>query len=181
MNTHRCSLALIASGAATAAAGIVVAAGVQPMTTVDGDVWSYPWTSGTFVVISLLWAALHALVIVGLLALPRARIAIAGTALLLIGELASIPVRDSVWDDASVLFVAAEYALGGVVSAIGFLVAARAAHGPQRMWLNVTGIWMVVLLCLGMIGMVAVGVAGYGLCLFAVGATMQPNLRAQPA
>jgi hypothetical protein len=181
MNTHRSSLALVAGGAATAVSGIVVAAGVQPMTTVDGDVWSYPWTSGTFVAISLMWAVLHALVIVGLLALPRARIAIAGTALLLIGELASIPVRDSVWDDASVLFVAAEYALGGVVSGIGFLVAARAAHGSQRLWLNATGIWMVVLLCLAMIGMVAVGVAVYGLCLFAVGASMQPKLQAQPA
>ena len=181
MNSHRSSLALLAGGAATAVSGIVVQAGVQPMTTVDVDVWSYPWTSGTFVVISLLWAVLHALVIAGLLALPRARIAIAGTALLLAGELLSIPVRDSVWDDPSVIVVAAVYALGGVVSGVGFLVAARAAHGPQRTWLNVTGIWMVVLLCLGMIGMVAVGVAVYGLGLCAIGASMQPKLQAQPA
>ena len=77
--------------------------------------------------------------------------------------------------------MAAEYALGGVISGIGFLVAARAAHGSQRLWLNATGISMVVLLCLGMIGMVAVGVAVYGLCLCAVGASMQPKLQAQPA
>jgi hypothetical protein len=181
MNTHRSSLALVAGGAATAVSGIVVLAGVQPMTTVDGDVWSYPWTSTTFVVISLLWAVLHALVIVGLLALPRARVAIAGTALLLAGELLSIPVRDSVWDDASVLVVAAVCALGGVVSGIGFLIAARAAHGPQRTWLNVTGICLIGMLALGMIGAVAVGVAAYGVCLFAVGASMQPKLQAQPA
>ncbi len=181
MNPHRSSLALLAGGAGTAVSGIVVAVGVQPMTSVDADVWSYPWTSGTFVVISLLWAVLHALVIAGLLTLPRARIAIAGTALLLAGELLSIPVRDSVWDDTSVLVVAAIYALGSVVSGIGFLVAARAAHGPQRTWLNVTGICLIGILALGMIGAVAVGVAAYGLCLFAVGASMQPQLQAQPA
>jgi hypothetical protein len=181
MTLHRSSLSLLAAGAATAVAGIVVQAGVQPMTTVPDDVWSYPWTSGTFVVISLLWAVLHALVIAGLLALPRARIAIAGTALLLVGELLSIPVRDASYEDTSAIIVAVVYAFGGVLSGIGFIVAARAAHGPQRLWLNVTGIWLVGMLVLGMVGAVAVGVAVYGLCLFAIGATMVPNLRAQPA
>jgi len=180
--TQRSALALTAGGAGLVIAGAVVAAGVQPMTSVSEDVWSYPWTSGTFAPISLLWAVLEGLVIFGLLGVARARIAVAGTALLLVAQLAGIPFADAATDATSSIVLAGVFSLGTLVSAIGFIVAARAAHGGRRTLLFLTGGWMVVMLALPPLNAIGIGVAGYGICLLAISATLSaPALRGAPA
>ena len=79
---------------------------IQPATTVPDDRWSYPWSSAALVPVSLLYTALHVLVFLGLLGFARSGVtgtgrgarlgpalALAGTAVLGAGELASIPIR----------------------------------------------------------------------------------------
>jgi hypothetical protein len=65
----------IVGAAATTLGGIVVHGIVQPVTTVSDHRWSYPWSSGALVPISLLWASLHLLVFVGLLGFARSGLA----------------------------------------------------------------------------------------------------------
>jgi hypothetical protein len=103
------------AGAATAVAGAVLFFGMQPSTDLSDDMWRYPWESSrAFVVFSLFSAALHALVAVGIVAFGRSgaagrsraattgvALAVAGTVLLLVGELASIPIRNAETSDTS--------------------------------------------------------------------------------
>lgn len=132
----RAALFMVA-GAATAAAGAVLFFGIQPSTDVSEDLWRYPWeSSGAFVVFSLFSATLHAFVALGLLAFGRSGAAgrsraatagvaltVAGTVLLLVGELASIPIRDAATSDASAGFVGgAIFGIGGILSTAGFLL-----------------------------------------------------------
>jgi hypothetical protein len=94
----------IAGAGATAVCGIVVQAAIQPASTVPDDRWSFPWSSAALVPVSLLYAALHVLVILGLLGFARSRVtgtgrgarlgpalALAGTAVLCAGELPRSP------------------------------------------------------------------------------------------
>lgn len=133
---QRAALFMVA-GAATAAAGAVLFFGIQPSTDVSEDLWRYPWeSSGAFVVFSLFSATLHAFVAVGLLAFGRSgaagrsraatagvALAVAGTVLLVVGELASIPIRDAETSDASAGFVGgAIFGFGGILSTLGFLL-----------------------------------------------------------
>ncbi len=68
------TVAFIAAGAATAVGGAVLAFGIQPNTDISVDMWRYPWySSGAFVAFSVFSAALHSLVIAGLVACGRTR------------------------------------------------------------------------------------------------------------
>ena len=101
------------AGGACVAGALILAAGgvatqiVQASTTVSDQVWSYPWSSATSIPITLLWAFGQALLVVGVLGLRRtgvagpartARVGLAmalvGTSLVIVGHLASIPVRN---------------------------------------------------------------------------------------
>ena len=178
------------AGAATAVAGAVLLFGIQPSTDLSDDMWRYPWSSsGAFVAFSVFSAGLHALVAVGILAFGRSgaagrsraasrgvALAVAGTALLLVGEFASIPIRQAEIDDTSAAIVGAVFGVASVLSAIGFLVLGRATlragvwHDWRRYTPLVTGIWTSVITILGpalpkaLHGMVGV----YGLCLLAM-------------
>ena len=99
-------------GALTAISGLVVAGIIQPASDVSDDMWSFPWSSDALVPVSVLYAVFHALVLVGLLGFARSgvsgegrsgrvdtSVAMIGTVLLLVAELASIPVAGQRLDD----------------------------------------------------------------------------------
>ena len=108
------------AGAATAVAGAVLAFGIQPSTDISDDMWRYPWSSsGAFVAFSVFSACSTAGRRRHLRLRPQRRrrtitsrtvgvaLAVAGTALLLVGELASIPIRNAQVDDTSAVIVGA--------------------------------------------------------------------------
>lgn len=183
-------VAFIAAGAATAVSGGVLAFGIQPNTDISVDMWRYPWSSsGAFVAFSVFSAALHSLVIAGLVAFGRSgaagrsraatrgvALAVAGTALLVVGELASIPIRDAKVDDTSAAIVGAVFGLASIASMVGFLVAGRATlragrwHGWRRFTPLATGLWLVVLTPVGLTAPTLLhgGVGVYGACLLAM-------------
>jgi hypothetical protein len=188
--TRRAAIAFIGAAAATAVAGAVLQFGLQPATELSDDMWRYPWSSsGAFVAFSLFSALLHGLVIVGLVAFGRSgaagrsraassgvALAVAGTGLLLVGELASIPIRHAEIDDTSAGIVGAIFGLASIVSTVGFLVIGRATlragvwHDWRRFTPLATGIWLIVLTPLGLAvpNVLHGGVGLYGVCLLAM-------------
>ena len=178
------------AGAATAVAGSVLFFGMQPVTDLSDEMWRYPWeSSGAFVAFSIFSALLHALVAVGIVAFGRSgaagrsraatagvALAVAGTALLLVGELLSIPVRDAQVDESSATLVGAVFGVAGTLSMIGFLVLGWATlragiwHDWRRFTPLVTGVWLSAMTVLSsafptaLHGMVGV----YGVCLLAM-------------
>ena len=182
------SISCVAGAAATALGGMVVQAIVQPATNISHDRWSYPWSSAALIPISLLWASLHVFVFYGLLGFARSglagtgrsarlgtTLALAGTALLFVGELASIPIRDQRSDDTGVTIVGALFAIAILLTAAGFLFAgistlrARLWRGWRRLTPLSVGIAASLLLGLNSTHALAAGVAVYGLCLLALG------------
>lgn len=189
-SVRRAAVALIV-GALITALGGAASQIVQASSSVSEDLWRYPWTSDAFVPISLLWALAHALVIVGLLGLRRSGVAgatkgaavgltlaVAGTALLLVAEFASLPFANQQVDDTAPTIVGATFGLGTILSGIGLLVAGRAALQAKRWddWrrftLLVAGGWTVILTGIAATNALAAGVAVYGLCLLAIGIAM---------
>lgn len=202
--TSPATVAFIVAAAATAIAGAVLMLGLQPMTDLSDDMWRYPWSSsGAFVAFSIFSALLHGLVIAGLVAFRhsgaagRSRaamigvaLAIAGTALLLVGELASIPIRDAEVDDTSAMIVGgAIFGVGGNASTIGFLLAGWATlragvwHGWHRYTPLATGVWLVVLtpVSLAAPDLLHGGVGVYGLCLLAMAIALRTDATATAA
>jgi len=195
-----------ASGLACIAGALITAVGgavsqvVRASTSVSPEVWSFPWTSETFVAISLLWSVSHVLVLIGLLGLGRSGvagpsrmakvgvgIALTGTLLLLAGELAGLPVRDADFDSSGVALVGALFGFGTLLSAIGLLAAGRATlkarlwGGWRRFVPLLAGVWAVVLIALPATAVISAGVGVFGLCFLALGVALytQPSPRAQ--
>jgi hypothetical protein len=185
------AISCVAGATATTLGGIVVQAIVQPGTSVSHDRWSYPWSSGALIPISLLWASLHVFVFYGLLGFARsglagtnrsarlgATLALAGTALLFVGELASIPIRDQHTDDTGATIVGALFAVAILLTAVGFLLAgvstlrARLWRDWRRFAPLSAGIAACALLGLNSTHALPAGVAVYGLCLLALGIAM---------
>jgi hypothetical protein len=185
---RRSAVALITGAAATIASGVAVQAVVQPATTVPDDRWSYPWSSTAVVAVSVAFAAIHLVVIVGLRGVRRREptgpfrwgragvdVAIAGTGLLLLAELAMIPVRHAAVDDAGAMVVGALFGLATLVSAVGFLLAgvATARAGQWQDWrrwpLLATGAWLLALTGIAATKALPTGVALYGVGLLATG------------
>jgi hypothetical protein len=189
------------AGAATAIAGAVLAFGLQPSTDISDDMWRYPWeSSGAFVAFSLFSASLHALVALGILAFGRSgaagrsrsattgiTLAVAGTAMLIVGELASIPIRNAETSDTSAGIVGgAVFGTAGILSTIGFLFLGWATlradvwHDWRRFTPLVTGISLVAMAVVtvpfpqALHGMVGV----YGLCLLAMAVALCTHLTA---
>ncbi|MGD9755692.1 MAG: hypothetical protein AB7W59_32265 [Acidimicrobiia bacterium] len=182
------------AGAATAVAGAVLLFGLQPSTDLSDDMWRYPWeSSGAFSAFSLFSAALHVVVAVGIVAFGRSGVAgrsraatggvalaVAGTSLLLVGELASIPIRNAETSDTSAGIVGGVFGLGGILSAVGFLllgwatVRARVWHDWRRFTPLATGLSLIVMAVVtapfptALHGMVGV----YGLCLLGMAAAL---------
>lgn len=181
----------IFGAAATTLGGIAVQAIVQPATSVSHDRWSYPWSSAALIPISLLWAALHVLLFYGVLGFARsgpvgsgrgarlgATIALAGTALLFVGELASIPIRAERTDDAGAAIVGAIFAVAVLLTATGFLLAgittlrARLRGDWRRITPLSVGIAACAVLALNTTRALPTGVAVYGFCLLGLGVAL---------
>jgi len=193
-------ISCIVGAAATTLGGVVVQGIVQPVTTVSDHRWSYPWSSGALVPISLLWASLHLLVFVGLLGFARsglagpsrsarlgATLALVGTALLFVGELASILIRDQRTDDTGAVIVAGIFGIASLLTAAGFLAAgiatlrARLWRGWRRLTPLSAGIATCVLLGLdSTTKALPTGVAIYGLCLLALGVALYTQPTPEP-
>jgi hypothetical protein len=181
-------ISCIVGGAATVLGGIIVQGVVQPSTSVSDDRWSYPWSTGALVPISLLWASLHVFVFLGLLGFARSgltgtsrgarvgpMLALVGTAFLFVGELASIPIRNQQTDDTSAVIVGAIFGVAILLTAVGFLAAgiatlrARLWRGWRRFTPLSAGIVACALLGLNSTKALPTGVALYGLSLLALG------------
>ncbi len=102
--------------------------------------------------------------------------AIAGTLALTAGEIAGLPIRDSLTDDTSAQAVGAVFGLGVLLSAVGFIIVGIAtlrAHVWQD-WRRYTplaaGIWTSILAVLPLAIPRALpgGVGIYGACLLAL-------------
>ncbi len=196
--TRQAAVAFIVAAAATAVAGAVLFLGLQRTTDISDDMWRYPWESGdAFVAFSLFSSLLHGLVIVGLRAFGRSGVAgrsravkrgvalaVIGTAVLLVGELLSIPIRGAENGDTSAMIVAAVFGVGGIASMIGFLLAgwgtlrAGVWHGWRRFTPLAPGVWLAVMMFLpstllhGMVGV-------YGLCLLAMAVALYTRARSR--
>lgn len=200
--TRKLAAAGIVGAGLSAISGAVVQLAVQPSTSVSDQMWSYPWSSGAFVPVSIAYAALHVLVIAGLVGVRRsgmagstraaaagASTAIAGTALLLAGEVASLPIRHDRTDDTGAMVVGAIFGLGVVVSAVGFLILGRESlrsgrwHDWRRFTPLATGLWTTALVGISLTHALAAGVAGYSLCVLALFVALytQPAPSALPA
>jgi hypothetical protein len=181
----------IIGAAATTLGGTVVQGIVQPATTVSDHRWSYPWSSGALVPVSILWGSLHVLVFVGVLGFARSGVAghsrsarlgtalaLVGTALLFVGEMASIAIRDQRTDDTGAVIVGGIFALAILLTAVGFLAAgiatvrARLWQGWRRFTPLTAGIVTFALLGLNATKALPTGVAIYGLCLLALGVAL---------
>jgi hypothetical protein len=186
--TRQAAVGFVVAAAATAVAGAVLFFGLQPTTDLSEDMWRYPWeSSGAFVAFSIFSAGLHALVANGVAAIGRSgaagrsraatrgvALAVAGTALLLVGELVSIPVRNAESSDTSATIVGGVFAVGGILSTVGLLVLGRATlragvwQGWRRFTPLATGVWLIAMSLLAtptrLHGLVGV----YGLCLLAM-------------
>jgi hypothetical protein len=188
---RRAAIAGIVGATATAIGGLVVQTVVQPTTSVSDEMWSYPFSSSALVPMSILGAFLHVLVFIAVLGFARSGpagpsrsahvglfLALAGTALLFVGELASIPVRDQRVDDTAAAIVGAIFGIGGLLSAVGF-IAAGLATARARLWLSwrrftplATGISTGAVLGLQLVDALDAGIAVYGLCLLALAAAL---------
>jgi hypothetical protein len=192
-------ISCIVGAAATTLGGIVVQGVIQPATNVSDQKWSYPWSSGALVPVSILWASLHVLVFAGVLGFARSGVAghsrsarlgtilaLVGTALLFVGEIASISIRDQRTDDTGAVIVGAIFALAILLTAVGFL-AAGAATVRARLWQGwrrfaplTAGIVSFALLGLNATKALPTGVAMYGLCLLALGAALYTQPTPEP-
>ena len=73
--TRKLAAAGIAGAALSAISGVAVQLVVQPSTSVSDQMWSYPWSSGALVPVSIAYATLHVLVIAGLVGVRRSGMA----------------------------------------------------------------------------------------------------------
>lgn len=191
VSIRRAGLLGAVGGALTVISGVVVQGVVQPASDVSDEMWSYPWSSGALVAVSLVYAAFHALVFIGVLGFARSGVAgpgrgarvgtvvaLTGTAVLFAAELLSIPVADQRMDDTGAGLVGACFGLGSVLSAIGFIVAGIATvrdgrwDGWRRFVPLGTGIWLAALVALAATPALAIGVTLYGLFLVALGVAL---------
>jgi hypothetical protein len=161
----------------------------QASTDVSKDQWSYPWwSSASSITVYLLAAGSQLLLVVSVLGLRRSGVAgttrattlalwaaLAGTALIVIGHLASILIRNEMVDDGWPHVVEAVFGFGIVLSAVGFLLAGRATiragiwHDWRRFTPLAIGAWSAVLIGLQFTPVLPTAVAVYGLCFLALG------------
>jgi hypothetical protein len=178
-------------GAAVLIVLAVVTQAVQASTHVSKDQWHYHWSSGTSITVYLFAAGSELLLVFGVLGLLRGGVAgttraarlglwaaLVGTALIVVGHLGSIQVRDELVDDGWPHVVGGVFALGTVLTAVGFLLAGRATiragiwHGWRRFTPLAVGAWSAVLLGLQFTPALPTAVAVYGLSFLALGVAL---------
>lgn len=179
----------------TALSGIAVEAVVKPASEVSDEMWSYPWTTDSFVPVSLANAVLHLLVLLGSIAVVRAMteragrigatIAAAGALVLLLAEFASLPIADQRLDETGAQLVGAFFGLGVALTGIGLVVAGIAVlrspawSGWQRYAALVAGTWSLVMIGVSVTSALPIGVAIYGVTMAVLFAAVLT--RAEPA
>jgi hypothetical protein len=202
--TQKAAIALIA-GAIIHAAGGIVGQVVQASTLVSDDLFSYPWTSAELVAVSLVEAVAFALGLVGLAGLRASGVAgptrtariglgvaLAGSVLFVVAELASIAVRDQYWDEGAAAAVGGLFGLATLLLGAGLAAAGVAARKARRWesWrptaLLACGLWTLAMLGIVLTPMMPLGVTVMGLLQAAIGAGLltRPTpvgARAQPA
>ncbi|MFI7061402.1 hypothetical protein ACIBL3_10490 [Kribbella sp. NPDC050124] len=183
MNDIRKLAAVGMIGAAvTAVSGAFVAAVVQPASDVSDQMWSYPWSSDLLVPISSVYAVVHLLVFVGMLGFARsvrgraARVgsllALVGTFVFFVAELATIPFADQRMDDTGPKIVGTAFGLGIALTAAGLITAGISVlrSSDWQGWRRYTplgaGLWSLVMIGISATGALAAGVAVYGASLF---------------
>ena len=171
----------IVGGFATLVGGVTMQAAVVPRTSVDPELWTYPWEGGAFVVVTILYAVFHAMVFGGLwgfrlsgLAGPGrgARtghaLALTGTTLLAVAEGLSLLWVGQRMDAAGPTVTAAVFGLGTLLSAAGFvtlgITTLRAGQwaGWRRRTPLVLGVWTTLLLLAVATPFGAAGIGIYG-------------------
>lgn len=175
-------------GAAMTAIGGVAAQLARGSTTVSDQIYHYPWSHDGFVAFSVFAAVTHVLIFVMLLGFLRSglagttraantglMLALLGTALLFVAELASIPIADRSESDAAAAIVDSVFGIATILTAIGLLLAGKATlqAGLWRDWRRFTpllcGIWAVVLTAVAFTSLISLGVGIYGLCFLGLG------------
>ncbi|TDO56795.1 hypothetical protein EV651_112182 [Kribbella sp. VKM Ac-2571] len=165
--------------AVTTLTGLAVEVVVKPASEISDKLWSYPWSADAFVPVSIVYAVLHLLVFLGMVAVFRAMttragrigaaLAAGGTLVLLLAELASVPIADQRLDDTGPQLVGACFGLGVALTAIGLIVAGVVAlrlwTGWQRYAALLAGVWSVVMIGLSMTSALPLGVTIYGITL----------------
>ncbi|MFF0269783.1 hypothetical protein [Kribbella sp. NPDC004536] len=173
------SITGLIGAAVTTLTGVGVEAVVKPASTISDKLWSYPWSADAIVPVSIVYAVLHLLVFCGMLALFRslttragrvgAAIAGAGTLVLLLAEVASIPIADQRLSDTGPKVVGGFFGLGVALTAVGLLVAGvvvlRSWSGWQRYTALVAGVWAVAMIGVSVTSALPLGVAIYGITL----------------
>jgi len=182
-------------GAAVLTVGGVATQVVAAGTSVSRQVWHHPWHSGTFVVITILFALAQSLLVVGVVGLRRSGVAgpgrtsavglalaVAGTAVIVVGHLASIPVRDQTIDEAGAVAAGLVFFLGTVLSALGFLLAGAVIvrttlwRDARRFLPLATGVWAVAMLGLQFTPFLPTAAAAFAAFFVALGvALMRPS------
>jgi len=186
--TRKAAVALIAGATIHAIAGIVGQV-VQGSTLVSDDMFSYPWTSAELVAVSLAEAVAFGLGLVGLAALRASGVAgparaariglvvaLAGSALFVVAELASIAVRHQYSDDGAAGALGGVFGLATLLLGAG-LAAAGVAARRARLWeswrptaLLACGLWTLAMLGIVLTPLMPLGVTVMGLLQAAIGA-----------
>jgi hypothetical protein len=186
--TQKAAVALIA-GAIIHAIGGIVGQVVQASTAVSDDMFSYPWTSAELVAVSLVEALAFGLGLVGLAALRASGVAgatrgarvglgvaVGGTALFVVAELASIAVRDQYVDEGAAAALGGVFGLATLLLGAG-LTAAGVAARRARLWeswrptaLLACGLWTLAMLGIVVTPVMPLGITVMGLLQAAVGA-----------
>ena len=190
------------AGAACALGGVVLFAGavatqiVQASTSVSDQLWRYPWSSRTAVIAYLLFGVMEALVLTGVLAWRRSGVAgsgraarvglpvaALGTALIVVGHFASLPVHNQTIHDTGAQLVNGIFGAGTVISAVGLVLAGWATlrAGVWQDWrrfvpLSIAAV-TVALIGLGLTKALPTGVAAYSLGFAALGLALMQERR----
>ena len=128
--------AACALGALVLFAGAITTQIIQASTSVSDQLWHYPWSSQTAVIAWVVFGAMEALVLTGVLAWQRSGVAgsgraarvglpvtVIGTALIVVGHFASVPVRNQTIHDIGAQVVGGIFGAGTVLSAVGLALA----------------------------------------------------------
>jgi hypothetical protein len=186
--TQKAAIALIA-GAIIHAVGGIVGQVVEASTLVGDDMFSYPWTSAELVAVALVEAVAFALGLVGLAALRASgvagptraarvglAVAVAGSVIFVVAELASIAVRDQYLDEGAAGAVGGLFGLATLLLGTG-LAAAGVASRRARRWgswrptvLLACGLWTLAMLGIVLTPVMPLGVTVMGVLQAAVGA-----------
>src|SRR6201991_1828962 len=202
--TQKAALALIAGAIIHAIAGVAGQI-VQSSTAVSDDMFSYPWTSAELVAVALVEALAVGLGFVGLVALRNSGVAgptraartglgvaLAGSVLFVVAQLASITVRDGLVDEGAAGVVGGVFGLATLLLGAGLTAAGVAARraGLWEGWrptaLLACGLWTLAMLGIVVTPVMPLGIAVMGLLQAAIGTALltRPTpvaARAQPA